>query len=168
MWVSLGGNVKTCIFLILLFLSLGCQADKSCSIFIDKWSKINAKTKVEKSYFEYILTFSERYGPVKNVFDNITSNTIKNDELKVLVSQYGHYLLNQSIITKNYQMTELLLSKGVSLYERNTILNAPILEVALNKDNQQLEIIKAYVLDTEKQVIADVQYHINYCKGQLN
>lgn len=160
--------MKIFINFVLLFLSLGCQAENTCSNFIDKWSKESAKTQVEKSYFEYILMFNEKYGSVKNVFDKIISNTMKGSELDVLISQYGHYLLNQSIVTKNYQIIELLLSKGISLYERNTILNAPVLEVALNKDNKQLEIIKGHILDSEKQIMIDIEYHINHCKGQLN
>lgn len=160
--------MKNFISLVLIFLSLGCQADKTCSNFIDKWSKISAQTEVEKSYLEYIVKFNKKYGPVKNVFDNIISNRLNGDELNILISQYGHYLLNQSIVTKHYQITDQLLRKGVSLFGRNTILNAPILEVALNKDNIQIEIIKAHVLESESQVISDIEYYINHCKGRLN
>jgi hypothetical protein len=159
--------MKILLALFCIVLPLGCSAKSNCEEFINQWSKNSVEYQEKESYFEMLLAFDEQYGNSRDVINAIEQGTISDSELNIIVKSHGHYLLNQSIIKKKNNMLKVLLDKGVSIYQKNSLMNAPILELALNKDKAQLQILNKYMQSQKKQHMKDVLYYVDNCKGQL-
>ena len=147
-----------------VLLSISCTAKNQCERFIEKWSKNSSEVIMQGSYLEMSITFNEKYGKLGAILDEIGSSTITKSKLDAVIESHSLYLLNQAIVKKNNKAVKVLLDKGVSIYQKNNLMNAPILEFALNKDEEQLRILNSYL---NNKVMGEVRQYVKNCQGQL-
>jgi hypothetical protein len=157
-------NLKYIVLIFCLLISIGCAAKNQCELFIDKWSKNSSELRIQESFLDMSLAFNEKYGSVEVILDEIGRSAISESKFEDLIESHSLYLLNQAIVKKNNKAIRVLLDKRISIYEKNNLMNAPILEFALNKDEEQLNILNSYL---NKQIMIKVRYFVQNCKGQL-